>query len=75
MSEELLGFLDPRLGRRDGLVFLVVLVVVLGIGGVFRFAEAFQLLFVGDATNLFRRHRRAKRGLVGLRRFFGGDRR
>ena len=33
-ADELLGFLDPALGRRDGLVLLVVLVVVVDVGGV-----------------------------------------
>ena len=66
--EEFLGFFDPALGRRDGLVFLVVLVVVLGVGGVFRFAEAFQFFFVRDADQLFGQ---AGEGVIGLRRFFG----
>ena len=42
-AEELLGLRDPGLGRRDRLVLLVVLVVVLGLGGVARLAERLQL--------------------------------
>ena len=44
-AEELLGLLHPALGRRDGLVLLVELVVVVGLGGVLRLAQRFQLLF------------------------------
>ena len=39
-ADELLGSFDPALGRRDGLVLLVELVIEVDLGGVFRLAEA-----------------------------------
>ena len=67
-AEELLGPLDAALGRRDGLVLLVVFVVVLGLGGVFRFAERFQPVFGRDALHL---PGQAGELVVDLRRLFG----
>ena len=50
--EELLRLRHPALGRGDGLVLLVVLVVVLGLGGVARLAERLQLRLHLDADHL-----------------------
>ena len=52
-ADELLGPFDALLGRRDGLVLLVEFVVVLGLGGVLRFAQRSQLVFRLDAVHLF----------------------
>ena len=49
--EELLRLGDTTLGRRDRLVLLVVLVVVLGLGGVLRLPERLQLRLRLDADH------------------------
>ena len=68
-AEEVLRPLDPALGRRDGLVLLVVFVVVLGLGGVLRFAQRFEPLFRRHAVHLAGQ---AGELVVDLRRLFGG---
>ena len=68
-ADELLGLLDPALGRRHRLVFLVVLVVVVDLGGVVVLAQRFQLLFGRHAFQLFGE---ASEGVIGLGRLFGG---
>ena len=67
-AEEFLRPFDPALGRRDGLVLLVVFVVVVGLGGVLRFAQRFQLVFRRDAVHL---PGQAGELVVDLRRLFG----
>jgi hypothetical protein len=67
-ADELLGFLHPPLGRGNGLVLLVVLVVVVDFGGVLVFAQRFQLLFRRHAHHLLGE---AGEGVVGLGRLFG----
>ena len=50
-ADEFLGFFHPALGRRDRLVFLVVLVVVVGVGGVSRDSPSdFSFCFAGTPT-------------------------
>ena len=66
--EELLRLADPGLGRGDGLVLLVVLVVVRGLGGVARLAERLQLRLHLLADHLLRQPRE---GVVGVGRLLG----
>ena len=68
-ADEVLGLFDPALGRRHGLVFLVVLVVVVGVARVLVFAHRFELLFGRDADHLFGQ---ASEGVIGLGGLFGG---
>ena len=67
-ADEFLGLLHAPLGRGDGLVLLVELVVVVDLGGVLALAERFQLFFGLDADQLFGQ---AGEGVVGLGRLFG----
>ena len=60
---------DPRLGRGDGLVLLVVLVVVVGLGGVAVLAERLQLLLRLLADQLLGE---AGEGVVEVGRLLGG---
>src|SRR4029077_20019142 len=51
-AEELLGSLDTALSRRNGLVLLVELVVVLSLRSVLRFAQGFQPIPGRDPIHL-----------------------
>ncbi len=66
-TDELLGVLHPPLGRGDRLVFLVVLVVVVDFGGVFRLTQRFQFLFRRHPGQLFGQ---AGEGVIDLGRLF-----
>ena len=67
-AEELLGPLDPALGRRDRLVLLVEFVVVVGPEVSFDSPSELQPVFGGDAVHLAGE---AGELVVDLRRLFG----